>query len=257
MLLVPIFVLLAVQNPASAPAAARPDLLTAWSSFGGEPVLLVHFAGSAHGIRGFGIEPHDDVALQAEDMNQDGQTDITVRILSTSGQVLHHILLTDALPPLLDLGAGPAFTSLVSDEDNFGFGAAGVPCSTFDNSEIEDVGVFDVELLFPGPDAWAHDLGAFTSQLTDTAMVTLELRETFSDPGHDTKLSVESLLPFSFERQGSDCTGGCLCAFGTLHVFTGVLDDLSTFLDGNVKVEFDDGPDPTALDWSRLTILPL
>ncbi len=259
MLLVPLAALVAAQNPSSAPVSARPDLLTSWTSWGGEAVLQAHFAGSSHWIRGFGITPHDTVSILPEDMNHDGQTDVTVRIQAPGGQLLHHVLMTEALPPLLDLDAGPAFESLVSDEDNFGFGAAPVPCAFFDHSEPEDVNVFDEEADELGleVDAWSHDVSAFLPSLTGSALVSLEIRELFSDAGADSKLVVESTLALSFERAGSDCASGCSCAFGTVHVYSGVLDELSSFLDGSVDVVFEENLDDIGLDWSRLTIQPL
>lgn len=259
MLLVSLAALLTVQTSASTPVSGRPDLLTSWSSWEGEPVLHLYFEGSSHWIRGFGITPFDDVAVEAEDMNDDGQTDVTVRVQTPEGRTLHHILLTDALPPLLDLAAGPAFVSLISDEDGFGFGPGGELCTFFDHGEPEDVGVFDKEIQGFEIDAWSHDVSVFAPSLTGSALVTLEIREMFSEDSFDSKLVVESTKAFSFERAGSDCgSGDCFtCALGTVHVYAGVLDDLSSFLDGAVSVDFEEGGDDIALDWSRLTIQPL
>jgi len=258
MQVVALLFLLAAQSPAPAPASKSSGLPAAWVSLAGEPALQVQLAAGTRWIRGFGITPLDQVSVTQSDMNHDGELDVTVRIQSQAGLRLHHVLLSDALPPLLDLAAGPVFVDLVSDEDNFGFQAGSVPCAFFDNSEPEDLGVFDREPAGPEVDTWSHDLSAFVPELTASALVTLELREAFSDPVLDSQLVIETHPPLSFERAGSDCLAGtCLCAFGTVHAFSGVVDDLSSLLDGSLEVAFLEGLDNIALDWSRLSIQPL
>jgi hypothetical protein len=255
MLLVPFLALLAAaQTPASGPISGRSNVLTSWTSQGGQPVLLVHFAGTSRWIRGFGITPEDVVTLEKEDLNLDGQTDVTVRVEGPAGRFLHHIMVSEALPPLLDLAAGGVFQELVSDEDNFGFGAGAVPCAFFDNSEPEDVGIFDKVVTGSKVNTWTHDLSAITPDLNPLASVIVEIRETFSDIGAGAQVFIDGLGPFTLERSGLDCTGGCICAFGTVHTFAGIVLSAEFLADGEVVVSMVENGDDVGLDWSRLTI---
>jgi hypothetical protein len=257
MLLVPLLALLAAQARAATPAPEPSDVLTRWTALGGEAVLQVRFAGSPHWIRGLGLTPRDEVTVEQEDLDHDGQMDVTVRVKSPTDQFLHHILLTAPLPPVLDLAAGKLFEDVVSDYDNFGFGSANVPCEAFDNSEPEDVGVFD--RVIPGSRAnmWTHDLSAFVPELTDWALLTVEFREAFSAHSGGAQVVFDTHAPLTVERTGLDCTGSCICAFGTVHTYTAFVPSSSFLLDGTLDVTLLAGGDELALDWSRMWILTL
>jgi hypothetical protein len=229
--------------------------------FEGDPSILVRFADVTLLVTGLGVSASDSIGVTARDVNGDGQADLHVDVQGPASHAIHHVVLEPGLPPIVDVknvhGLGSfVFTSLVSDEDNFGFGGGSVPCAFFDNSGPGDVGVFDRELS--GGDeveTWTHDVSGIPFQPT-FAQITFETRETFSDPGLDSTLDFDLGAGSEFlEKYGSDCTGGCICAFGTVHTFTFRGDPSGLLPDGSVVVTFTENGDDVGLDYGRLTII--
>ena len=148
----------------------------------------------------------------------------------------------------------PGIVHLVGDEDNFGFGAGGVDCAFFDNSDLViDLGIFDLELN--GGDevvGWEHDFREDPrfgdGFVADSVLV--EIRETFSD-------NVGSLLYIDgvevpFVDQPA-CQSGCNCSpVVRSFYFTG--EDAAFANDGMIQIVFSEQGDDIALDFSRVTI---
>ena len=226
----------------------------------------MQFDGTSRWITGFGIVPEDVVVISRPDLDRNGIPDLTLHVSGPSREFYHHILLSHQLPPLLDVGQDPFLSDLVSDEDNFGFGSAVIPCDFFDNTGPGDVGLFDRE-LFAGDEeeTWEHDLSEFAPPpvLPESILISLEIRETFSDLGGtstttQSALVIETMEPLLFARSGLDCSSGCeSCSFGIVHRFSSVLDTYGDLEDLSVQVTFFENNDDIALDWSRLSIVLL
>ena len=241
--------------------AASPsgDLLADWTWIGHELALEVHFQESTRWVTGFASGPEDRVALALRDFDRDGQTDVVVAVSGASGSFVHHVALTRDLPMVLSLASVAVADDLVSDRDNFGFGSGSVPCAFFDNSDpVVDLGIFDREASGGDPtDTWVHDLSG-TSLPTAPAPILfqLQIRETFSDPGVNSTIAIDGRAGF-LEIDGTDCTGGCACTFGTVHTISTVLTAYAFLADGQVVVTFEEHGDDIGLDYSYLTISAL
>lgn len=187
-------------------------------------------------------------------------------IISNSTQhVVHQVYLDSDMPdviPICPKGPDVLFSvaTLVGDKDNFGFGSGVVPCAFFDNSGAEDVGVFDRELSSGDEvEVWHHTKSSQevieSVSSRKNVIINLKIRETFSDPGVGSTINVADKLTFQLEADGSDCSGGCECHFGTIHTFTFSKKKVRKALrKHDLKITFTENGDDIGLDYSELVI---
>ena len=116
------------------------------------------------------------------------------------------------------------------------------------------MGVFDRVADGFKTNAWTHDLSAFVPELMEFELATVEFREAFTDRAAGAQVFFDALGPLTVERSGLDCTGGCICAFGTVHSYTGLVLSSLFLADGKLVVKLVEGGDNIALDWSRMTV---
>ena len=146
------------------------------------------------------------------------------------------------------MASAATITSLVGDEDNFGYGGTDTPaCAFFDNASGPDIvdgsKVFDfadVDGTDPGP--WTHtfDLTAFTP-----TSATLQVGEFFSDSPDLSTITIDGATqPFL-------TNGPSMCDTPVVQTFSVPLSDLA---DGRVDVVFHQNGDAIALDYAKLVI---
>jgi len=151
-----------------------------------------------------------------------------------------------------------SFTSLVGDEDNFGFGPGGtIPNVLFNNAGPDDIGIFDFALNDSGTTEriWQHDFSADLAALGNPALlsVTVEVLEVFSDvegvdPDDLATISLDGVEQV-FNQSGIDsATTPTFRSF----TFTGL--DAQFAADGIIDLQLFENGDNIALDFSRVTV---
>jgi hypothetical protein len=174
----------------------------------------------------------------------DNQSPRTTRIRTTVVGLL-------AFAGLLALaGAAQAATivHLAGDMDNFGYGGSGVPpCSFFNNSGANDLGIFDRELTSGDEvESWTH---SFSTGGQAVLSVKLEVREFFADFGSSSSIVIDGVERPFVVNGPSTCVGPVVQTFE----FTGAAAAFAA--DGVVHVTFKENGDHIALDWARLTVV--
>ena len=241
------------------PAPEPSPLEVAWIFHEGERALFVLAEDAATLITGLDLDAGDRAQATQTDLDGDGRMDVSIHVQEPDRKRVHHVRMSSDVPPVLSLSGGggdQTIVDLVGDLDNFGFGAGQVPCAFFDNSGPGDLEIFDAEPTSESEiDVWTHDLSEFDiDEAPSLVVATLEIRETFSDPGEDSTLIVELSQDISFEAAGSDCSGGCVCDFGTVQTFTTTTSDAAFLRDFAVVVQFYENEDDIGLDYSMLTL---
>lgn len=228
-------------------------------------------------IFGFGFARGDGVSIAARDLDADGDLDLLVANAPLAGDPSGGTAVSSApavggghaptaaspaivaivnpaggLPSRLDVGAGGSLISRsrAGDNDNFGYGlgTGPPPCLFYDNSEPEDLGVFDRELN-PGDevDVWEH---AF-KVLGEPSAVRLQAWEIFSDAEQST-IDLDGHT-FNFASAPfAVCDAYPESGFRRVFVLSGP--DASIAADGSITVTFSENGDDISLDKSRLVV---
>lgn len=245
------------------PPRNNADTITEIVNLNGEIAVKVTSNNGVKTICGLGFDAGDAINIRTKDMNNDGFVDVIIS--NSTKHIVHQVYLDDDIPDIIHIYpdgivALTVIMDLAGDKDNFGFGSGAVPCAFFNNAGAEDLGVFDMELTSGDEvQTWHHQHGMFQSNLnalgTSKLTVTLQIRETFSDPGLDATLTAEDALTFYLESDGSDCWGGCECNWGTIHTFTKSFNSIpEPLLDHDIKFTFTENGDDIALDYSEVTV---
>ena len=205
----------------------------------------------------------DEVSVKTKNLDNEGN--VVVIISNSTQHIVHQVYLDSDMPdviPICPKGPDVLFSvkTLVGDKDNFGFGSGNVPCDFFNNSGANDVGVFDRELSSGDEvEVWHHTkssqevIEAISAR--KNVIINLKIRETFSDPGLGSTINVADKLTFQLEADGSDCSGGCQCHFGTIHTFTFSKKEVRKALrKHDLKITFTENGDDIGLDYSELVI---
>lgn len=115
----------------------------------GEPAVNITIGNKISRITSLGFNADDQINVKTKNVDNEGNVEVV--IINSTQHIVHQVYLDSDMPdviPICPKGPDVLFSvkTLVGDKDNFGFGSGVVPCDYFNNSEAEDVGVFDREL---------------------------------------------------------------------------------------------------------------
>ncbi|HJW85745.1 MAG TPA: hypothetical protein VJ440_03845, partial [Candidatus Brocadiaceae bacterium] len=229
----------------------------------GETTVKVNAGNKIRRITSLGFDAGDQINVKTKNVDNEGN--VVVIISNSTQHIVHQVYLDSDMPdviPICPKGPDVLFSvkTLVGDKDNFGFGSGNVPCDFFNNSGANDVGVFDRELSSGDEvEVWHHTKSSQeiieSVSSRKNVIINLKIRETFSDPGVGSTINVADKLTFQLEADGSDCSGGCECHFGTIHTFTFSKKEVRKALrKHDLKITFTENGDDIGLDYSELVI---
>lgn len=235
----------------------------------GETTVKVISVNKIRSINKLGFIAGDIINVKTKNMDNEGSGGVT--IINNTQHIVHQVYLDSNMPDVIPIypdesSASFSVKNLVGDKDNFGFGGGTVPCDFFNNTGTEDVGVFDRELS--GGDEvenWHHPksswrpttsiqnvISTLSARERSRLIITLQIRETFSDTTNPT-INVSNVQTFPLDS--TDCSGGCICNFGTIHTFTlSAKKVLKPIINDALDVTFSENGDNVGLDYSEFTL---